>query len=217
LAPESIVTAYDIQAACSGYLYALANAWDFLQAHRGSYALVLTTETMRRIVDIDDPNTSPIFGDAATASVLSTDVSGMARLCRPVLGAFGEVGSTLQVPLPRDGGYVRMDGRRIFPEAIRRMRDALEFACRASNVTIAELDLIVPHQANGRIIEALRIRLQVPAEKMWNEIRFHGNTSSSSIPLALDTALRVQPGVRRIGLCTFGAGYTFGGALLLPQ
>jgi 3-oxoacyl-[acyl-carrier-protein] synthase-3 len=93
----------------------------------------------------------------------------------------------------------------------------LEFACKASNVTIAELDLIVPHQANGRIIEALRIRLRVPAEKMWNEIRFHGNTSSSSIPLALHTALRVQPGVRRIGLCTFGAGYTFGGALLLPQ
>jgi 3-oxoacyl-[acyl-carrier-protein] synthase III len=96
------------------------------------------------------------------------------------------------------------------------MRTALNLACSESHIAVTDLDLIVPHQANGRIIEAIRARLQVPAERVWNEIRFKGNTSSSSIPLALDTVLRQDVELRRIGLCAFGAGYTFGGAILLP-
>jgi 2-oxoisovalerate dehydrogenase E1 component len=217
LAPESDVTAYDIQAACSGYLYALASAWDFLQSHPHAHVLVLTTETMRRIVNIDDPDTSPIFGDAATATVLTTASAHrahLATLCRPVLGASGEDGTTLRVPLPQQGGYVKMDGRKVFAEAIRHMRASLEKACAASNLALADLDLIVPHQANGRIIEAIRARLGLPIDRVWNEIRFQGNTSSSSIPLALDTVLRQKPEARHIGLCAFGAGYTFGGAIL---
>jgi 2-oxoisovalerate dehydrogenase E1 component len=217
LAPAAEVAAYDLQAACSGYLYALAAAWDFLQGRAGGTALLITTETMRRIVDSDDPDTSPIFGDAATATVLrSGDIrgAGLARLHRPVLGAQGESGAVLCVPLPQAGARVHMDGKRVFAEAVRRMTRMLAEACARSGLEIADLDLVVPHQANGRIIEAMRRLLQFPPERVWNEIRHTGNTSSSSIPLALDSVLRRGDAATRIGVCAFGAGYTFGGAIL---
>ena len=219
LAPGVDIPAYDIQAACSGYLYALANAWDALQQHPDRPVLVLTTETMRRIVDIDDPNTSPIFGDAATASVLTAGgaaADGLAVVQRPVLGARGESGATLNVPLPGGKAHVHMDGQRIFSEAIRSMSSLLSRACEASGLGLADLDLVVPHQANGRIIDAMRTRLKLAPERVWNEVRHQGNTSSSSIPLALDSVLRRHAGGLRIGLCAFGAGYTFAGAVLLP-
>ena len=94
------------------------------------------------------------------------------------------------------------------------MNSMLVQACAKSGLTVGDLDLVVPHQANGRIIEAMRARLKLPPERVWNEIRWQGNTSSSSIPLALDTVLRTGGAVKRIGLCAFGAGYTFGGAIL---
>jgi 2-oxoisovalerate dehydrogenase E1 component len=217
LAPDADVAAYDLQAACSGYLYALAAAWDYLQGHAGAKVLVLTTETMRRIIDVGDANTSLIFADAATATVLTTATSGapgLATLHRPVLGARGDDGSTLRVPLPQDGARMHMDGKRVFAKAVRQMSRMLGAACSASGLSPADLDLVVPHQANGRIIEAMRLRLRLPPERIWNEIRLQGNTSSSSIPLALDTILRRTDLGRRIGLCAFGAGFTFGGAIL---
>lgn len=217
LAPRTDIAAYDLQAGCSGYLYALAAAWDYLQVHAGAKVMVLTTETMRRVVDLDDPDTSPIFADAATATVLSTTVTGNTRLAavhRPVVSARGENGSALRVPLPQHGAYVHMDGKRIFAEAVRRMSSMLTEACARSKLSIAEIDLIVPHQANGRIIEAMRNRLKLPPLRVWNEIRLQGNTSSSSIPLALDTVLRRKDLGDRIGICAFGAGFTFGGAIL---
>lgn len=220
LDPEANVAAYDLQAACSGYLYALASAWDHLQARHDGCVLVLTSEIMRRIVNIDDPDTSPIFGDAATATVLTTSrrgANGLARLHRPVVGARGEGGMALSVPWPARNAHIRMDGRKIFADAVRRMGSALTETCALSGLVIDDLDLIVPHQANGRIVEALRARLHFPAEKVWNEVRFRGNTSSSSIPLALSTVLRSKNAAERIGICAFGAGYTFGGALLERQ
>lgn len=222
LDPKAEVAAYDLQAACSGYLYALANGWDFLQVHPGASVLVITTETMRRVVDIDDPDTSPIFADAATATVLRAgdpQASGsghvpLARLHRPVLGARGEDGSSLNVPPMNSGRFVRMEGKPIFSEAIRRMGAVLSDACAELGITPADLDLIVPHQANGRIIEALRNRLRLPPSRVRNDILNSGNTSSSSIPLALSTVLRQTYRQRWIGLTTFGAGFTFAATLL---
>ena len=217
LAPDADIAAYDLQAACSGYLYALAATWDYLQGHAGAKVLVLTTETMRRIVDVQDPDTSPIFADAATATILTTAASGeagLAALHRPVISARGDDGSTLRVPLPHDGARMHMDGKRIFAKAVRQMSRMLIAACDQSGFAAADLDLVVPHQANGRIIEAMRMRLKLPPERIWNEIRLLGNTSSSSIPLALDTILRRKELGSRIGLCAFGAGFTFGGAIL---
>lgn len=221
LAPGCQLPAYDLQAACSGYLYALAQAWDFLQQQRNGHVLVLTTEVMRSVVDIRDPQTSPIFADAATATVLCIDAPmrrpsdrQAMQLMRPVLSARGDGGRTLGVPLPGPGRHVHMDGKRVFAEAIRDMSSALAAACVSDGSSLGELDLIVPHQANGRIIDAMRSRLKLAEHKVWNEIRHQGNTSSSSIPLALDTVLRQRPGPLRIGVCAFGAGYTSGAAIL---
>ena len=221
LAPGCEMPAYDVQAACSGYLYALAQAWDFLQQRPQSHVLVLTTEVMRSIINIRDPQTSPIFGDAATATVLSTyqaqSTRALATLRRPCISARGDDGSALRVPLPGIGSQVHMDGKRIFTEAVRCMSAALDKACADAGVAPSDLDMLVPHQANGRIIEAIRARLKMPVHKVWNEIRQRGNTSSSSIPLALDTMLRSASTARRIGICAFGAGFTSGAALLVRQ
>ena len=217
LAPASDIPAYDLLAACSGYLYALANAWDYLQQTPSGKVLVVTAETMRRVTNIDDPDTSPIFGDAATATILSTcgtGADGLAILNRPVLSARGDDGTALRVPITASDPFIKMDGKRIFSEAIRRMGQMLTKACVQSALTLADLDLIVPHQANGRIIEAMRKRLRLSENKVWNEIRYQGNTSSSSIPLALDTVLRRSDKGPLLGLTSFGAGYTFAGAVL---
>lgn len=217
LDPHATAAACDLLAACSGYLYALGQAWDFLQQQPQGHVLVLTTETMRRVVDLLDPQTSPIFADAATATVLSTADGGgpaLATLQRPLLGARGDDGSALRVPLPAPGAHVQMDGKRIFVEAVRTMCDTLAEALGQGGMTLDALDLVVPHQANGRIIEATRSRLRLPEHRVWNEIRRQGNTSSSSIPLALDTVLRQGSPGRQIGLCAFGAGFTHGAALL---
>jgi 2-oxoisovalerate dehydrogenase E1 component len=217
LSPRLEIAAYDIQAACSGYLFSMANAWDFLHTHPGSNVLLVTTELMRSVVDINDPDTSPIFGDAATATVLSSESRGsphFAMLSRPYVGAVGENGTALRVPLPREGAFVKMDGRRVFAEAVRRMHDSLVRVCEDAGLSIADLDLVVPHQANGRIIEAMQTRLRLPADRVWNGMRYYGNTSSSSIPLALTSILKEVTDRKRIGLCAFGAGYTFGGAIL---
>ena len=217
LAEDIDVPAYDVQAACSGYLYALAQAWDFLQQRPQTYVLVLTTELMRSIVDIHEPQTSPIFGDAATATVLchgSNSNRHLATLERPVLGARGDDGTALRVPLPGPDARVHMDGKRIFSEAIRGMVSMLARACGEAGLTLADIDLVVPHQANGRIIEAMRARLKLTEDRVWNEIRYQGNTSSSSIPLALDTVLRRGEDPMRLAICAFGAGFTAGAALL---
>lgn len=217
IAPEANVPAYDLLAACSGYLYALSSAWDFLQTRPGAHVLVLTTEVMRQITNPDDPETSPIFGDAATATVVTTSAApgtGLARLHRPLIDGRGEDGTTLLVPLPGSGNGVRMEGRRVFSEAVRRMNGVLADVCLEAGIGIGDLDLIVPHQANGRIIDAMRTRLKLPPDRVWNEIGEQGNTSSSTIPLALDTVLRRPGPASRIGLCAFGGGFTWAGAIL---
>lgn len=216
LDPDAEVAAFDLSAACSGYIYGLAAAFDHLQHRPDGAVLLLTSESMRRVVDIDDPDASPIFGDAATATVLTGSAFAgrtLGAFRRPTISARGESGRTLAVPLPGPGAFVRMDGRRIFSEGVRRMGGALKQACTEAGLGVEELDLILPHQANGRLIDALRARLHLPADRVWNEIRFRGNTSSSSIPLALTTILAAPRPPRRIGLCAFGAGYTFGGAI----
>ena len=218
IAPGIEVPAYDVLAACSGYLYALSNAWDFLQTHPNAKVLVLTAETMRRMTDPDDPNTSPIFGDAATATLVTTAAiapSYLAVLNQPVLGALGESGASLHVPLTAPHPPISMDGRHVFSEATRKMEAILKQACAQSGLTVDQLDLIVPHQANGRIIEAMRNRLGLPKGRVLDTIKHQGNTSSSSIALALESVFKSEIAqAQTIGLCAFGAGFTFAGAIL---
>jgi 2-oxoisovalerate dehydrogenase E1 component len=213
---EAEIWAYDVMAACTGYLYALGIAWDHLQSRPAGRVLVITTEEMSRVVNPNDFGTAILFGDAATATIVygaEHIERARAALHRPLLSARGEDGTALRVPLGGDGEFVHMDGKKIFTEAVRRMTTILEKAVQQSGLSVTDLDLVIPHQANGRIIEAVQARLHCPAERLRNDVRDHGNTSSSTIPLALVEVLNDRIS-RRIGLCAFGAGFTFGAAIL---
>jgi 2-oxoisovalerate dehydrogenase E1 component len=215
--PEQLIQAHDINAACSGYLYALQNGYDWLQSRPDGKILVVTTEALSPLLDHNDFSTEIIFGDAATATVLyGEEHIGKAWACmtRPELSARGEDGQTIHVPGPGSTDCVRMDGGKVYSEAVRKMINMLEKACRREQITIDDLDLVVPHQANQRIIDAIRNRIQLPEEKVFSNIRNLGNTSSSTIPLALSRLVDSRERGQRIGLCAFGGGFTFGAALL---
>jgi 2-oxoisovalerate dehydrogenase E1 component len=209
------VPAHDQSAACTGYLYALAAGYDFLQSRPGARVLIVTTEALSRVTDPGDFSTAILFGDAASATVLhgADHAKGVwAWLSRPVLKAVGENGAALRVPTP-GGGFMAMDGKVIYREAIRCMRAALVGACAEEGGELEKLSWVVPHQANGRIIEALRDRLALDEGRVVNHVRHCGNTGSSSIPLVL-AELGPGWGQGRIGLCAFGGGFTYGAAIL---
>ncbi|PIE32259.1 transketolase [candidate division KSB3 bacterium] len=220
LSPETYgkpVQAYDISAACSGYLYALQTTYDFLNSCPHGKVLLVTTETLSRKLDLTDANTAPIFGDAATATLLygTTHKDAIrAQLYRPVLSSKGDDGQSLRVPVHLQDGYVSMNGRKVFSEAVRAMISMLELACKDAGIHSEDLDLVVPHQANQRIIDAIRKRIKFPTEKVYSNIREIGNTSSSSIPLCLEQVLQEDRSGDWVGLCAFGGGFTFGGTVL---
>ncbi len=207
------VQAYDINAACSGYLYALQAGWDYLQSEPEGRVLIVTTEVLSPMLDRSDLETAILFGDAASATILYGEAHmerAIARLSRPELSGKAENGCHLSVPLPHQG-YIRMQGRRVFAEAVKAMLASLNRACAREQLSINQLAWIVPHQANQRILDALAHRVRVP---IYSNIVHYGNTSSSSIPLCLSELLpQLAPGTR-IGLCAFGGGFTFGAGIL---
>jgi 2-oxoisovalerate dehydrogenase E1 component len=202
--------AYDVSAACSGYLYTLQIAHDFLQARGSGRVLILTAEAMSTRTDVRNFDTAFLFGDAATATVLATGADRGHVVHRPVLAAKPEPGDALSVPLT-EGGFVRMKGGRVFAEAVREMAAILDQACQDSGLRMADLDCVVPHQANLRILEAVEARVGRPVVR---HLRHIGNTSSSSIPLALEAHIVGRSDPRRIGLCAFGGGFTSGAAVI---
>lgn len=211
--------AYDLNAACSGYLYALQSAYDYLQVKPDAKILVLTAESLSRRTDTSDPNTAPIFGDASSATLVAAGSAGSGNggarvvLRRPSCAAKGEDGTSLRVPAdPADPIY--MDGPTVFVEAIRGMMRSLRQACEEAGTALEDLELVVPHQANQRIINAVQQRMHVPKERMYSNIKGYGNTSSSTIPICLEEIFEAGTGARRIGLVAFGGGYTFAGAVL---
>lgn len=212
----SMLQAYDINAACSGYLYALQNGYDYLQSAPEGRVLVVTAEVLSPLLDPNDLDTAILFGDATTATVLYGEAHaerGQARVHRPELSARGEDGSTLSVPF-RDAGFIQMKGRKVFTEAVRSMVASLNRACDRRQLRVNDLSLVVPHQANQRIIDAIGSRIDVD---VFSNIRNYGNTSSSSIPLCLAEVLpEAEPG-ERLGLCAFGGGFTFGASILEMQ
>ena len=216
---EFLAPAYDINAACSGYLYGLQSAYDYLQSRPEDRILLVTTEVLSPRLDTSDPATAPIFGDAATATLVTRSASGSGaapalRVFRPSLAAQGEPGQILCVPSGGDGQYVSMDGPAVFQEAVKQMMRMLELACVEAGIRPSELDLMVPHQANQRIINAIRQRLKAPHEKMYSNIRHNGNTSSSTIPLCLEELSGTLSSGQRLGLAAFGGGFTFAGGVL---
>lgn len=210
---ELMAQAYDINAACSGYLYAYQAGYDYLQSTPLGRVLVVTAEVLSPLLDPEDFDTTILFGDATSATVLYGEAhfdKAKARLHRPELSAKGEDGSTLSVPLLHDG-YIQMKGRRVFSEAVRLMVTSLNRACDREGLRVQDLSLVIPHQANQRIIDAIQSRIGV---RVYSNIRKYGNTSSTSIPLCLSDVFPTMKKGERLGLCAFGGGFTFGACIL---
>ncbi|MDA3028117.1 MAG: ketoacyl-ACP synthase III [Actinomycetota bacterium] len=203
--------AYELNAACSGFVYALVNAHGLI-AMGAERVLVIGTDTLSRITDWDDRATAPLFADASGAVVLES-VDGRGQLLGWDLDADGSASELLWATV---GGTINMEGKEVFRRAVRIMMDSAEKSMRHAGITADDLSLIVPHQANIRIIQAACERLGVDMERAAVTIDHTGNTSSASIPVALAEALddgRVKTG-DHILLVGFGGGMTAASAVL---
>jgi 3-oxoacyl-[acyl-carrier-protein] synthase-3 len=220
--------AFDIGAACPGYIYALAVAEGLIAAGESEIVLVVGAEKLSTITDFQDRSTAILFGDGAGASVVRRST----RPGRGILSTFIKSDGRLAPLLYRPGGgaadpisekvvcershYMKMAGREVFKAAVLAMADACDEALRKAGVTAEQVDLLVPHQANLRIIEATARHAGIPMSKVMVNVDRYGNTSSASIPLALDQAVsegRVGPGTVVL-LVAFGAGFTWGSAVI---
>ena len=215
--------AFDVQAVCSGFIYALAVADNFLRLGQARTALVIGAETFTRLLDWKDRGTCVLFGDGAGAVVLRADKGSGAIADRGVLSTHlhsnGDQYSLLYVdggPSLGKLGHVRMNGREVFRHAVERMAEAVQEALAAHQLTPDAIDWLVPHQANIRIIEATARKLNLSPDKVVITVAEHANTSAASIPLALSAA--VQDG--RIGanqlvvMEAMGGGFTWGSAVV---
>jgi len=216
--------AFSVETACSGFIYGLSIADKFIRAGESKCALVVGAETLSRIVDWTDRTTCVLFGDGAGAVVLKPDTE--AGILSTHLRADGRYHDLLTAKSGvsvqpegdalRDGYNVRMAGGEIFKVAVKSMGSIAEEALLANKLDKSDIDWIVPHQANIRIIQALSKRVDVPMEKVVLTLQEYGNTSAASIPMALDVAVRdgrIQRG-QTLLFATFGGGLTWGSALL---
>ncbi len=228
------ITAFDIQAACSGFVYALNVAYSMLRSGNFKNALVIGSDKMSGILDFQDRNTCVLFGDGAGAVVLSTKTIADDHPVGVLGGLEGSDGSNPDLLQQPGGGsaipasiesvsnrqhFVKMNGKEIFKLAVRIMGQASIDIVERFGYTSDDLDLVVPHQANIRIIESLAKRLNISMEKFYNNLQHYGNTSAASIPIALDEAVRngkVKPG-NLVLLVAFGAGLTWGSTLIKWQ
>lgn len=218
--------AMDLAAACSGFVYALAMAEGYIASGRGEVVVVVATEKMSSIVDWTDRTTCILFGDGAGAVVLRrsngergmlsnfmrSDGSLAELLWRPAGGALAPLNERV---LEEGSHFVKMAGREVFKSAVRSMAEACDEALERAGVRADEIDLVVPHQANIRIIEATARYAGIPMEKVYVNVDRYGNMSSATIPVALDEALeegRIGPG-SNILMVTFGAGFTWGSSV----
>jgi len=203
--------AFDVNAACSGFVYALVTGHGLI-AMGMKRVLVIGTDTLSRITDWTDRNTAILFADGSGAAVIEA-VSGPGQLLGWDFDADGSLEELLYAEI---GGTLHMDGKEVFRRAVRIMVDSAEKSLKASGLTANEIDLVVPHQANVRIIEAACKRLDIPMSKTAIVLQETGNTSSASIPLALFDAVangRVKSG-DNVLLVGFGAGMTAASAVI---
>jgi 3-oxoacyl-[acyl-carrier-protein] synthase-3 len=219
--------AFDLSAACSGFLYGLSLADKFIKTGSAQKALVIGVEVLSRIVDWTDRNTCCLFGDGAGAvvvearqgeqGILSThihsDGSYWELLYQPGVGGRNPA---VQKTLDDRLIYINMQGNEVFKLAVRAMEEVAHEALAANNLTPADIDLFIPHQANRRIIDAIGKRLGVDAERVFINLERYGNTSSASIPIALDEALRAGRIKENDILLfdAFGGGLTWGAAMV---
>ena len=212
--------AFDVQAVCSGFIYALSVAEKFIASGSHKRALVVGAEVFSRILDWRDRGTCVLFGDGAGAVVL--EAAEAPGILATALHADGSYNGILSVPGHLSGGQpigdplLRMDGQAVFKFAVKVLADVALEALKAANLGAGQVDWLLPHQANSRIIQATARKLAVPAEKCIVTVDRHGNTSAASIPLALDEAVR-SGRVRRGDIVLMegvGGGFTWGSVVL---
>jgi len=216
--------AFDVAAVCSGFLYAMATADSMLRTGMARRALVIGAETFSRILDWDDRATCVLFGDGAGAMVLEAREVDPADPAAPgLLGSRLHADGAHNQLLYVDGGVsttqsvgkLRMKGREVFRHAVTNLASVLQEVLGQSGHTAADIDWVVPHQANYRILDATARKLGLPAEKVVVTVDRHANTSAASVPLAYDTAVRdgrIQPG-QLVMFEAMGGGFTWGAAL----
>lgn len=217
----------DIVAACSGFIYGLSIASAFIAIGQYKNVLVIGVETLSKITNWEDRNTCVLFGDGAGAAVVSATTED-----KGILGTYlsgdGSLANLLHIPI---GGaktpltrenfdlkkhYICMQGNDVFKSAVRAMDSASKHIIQQVGLTAEDVDILIPHQANIRIIEALAKRLKVPMDKVYVNIDHYGNTSAASVPIALDEARKrgvIKPGSNTV-LVAFGAGFTWGSAVI---
>lgn len=219
--------AYDLSAACAGFLFALSNGSLYVENGICRHVLVIGVDLMSHIVDFQDRNTCVLFGDGAGAVILSA-TTGAQGLMGTQLGSDGRYGDILQVPaggsrmplteetLPLRKHYIQMNGSEVFKMAVRAMEQAALSLLQQTDTPLEAIDWLVPHQANRRIIETLGKRLHLPSDKVFMNLQHYGNMSAASIPVALDEAW--QTGLiqedQLVLMLAFGGGLTWGASLL---
>ena len=217
-------TAFDLQAVCSGFVYALATADNFIKAGQADTALVIGAETFSRILDWEDRTTCVLFGDGAGAVVLQAAEGAGTTDDRGVLTTHLHSDGRHHDMLYVDGGpsstmttgHLRMEGREVFRHAITKMAEVTVEALQATGLTTDQIDLFVPHQANRRIIDGTARKLGLNGDRVMMTIDRHANTSAASIPLALDEAVqkqRLREG-HLVLLEAMGGGLTWGASLV---
>jgi 3-oxoacyl-[acyl-carrier-protein] synthase-3 len=223
-----IAPAFDINAACAGFMVGLVTAAHFISAGTSRNALVIGSDLMSRTIDKTDVRTYPLFGDGAGAALLQPcapeSMNGLIRFC------IGSEGTNEPLCIPGGGSrepltpetirsgkqFLQMDGRTVFKWAVRVVEDSLTDVLESAQVTPDEIGLVILHQANIRILDAAIDKLNIPRERMFVNLDRYGNTSAASVPLALDQANK--EGLLRRGdlvlLCGFGAGLSWGTSLI---
>jgi 3-oxoacyl-[acyl-carrier-protein] synthase-3 len=211
--------AFSLEAACSGFLYALVVADQFIRSGMVKRALVIGAETMSRIIDWTDRETCVLFGDGAGAVIL--EASEAPGIVYSTLGADGRYRDLLYASSgvslrQREGAALRMKGNEVFKVAVKTLENLVDDVVEKNNLEKGQIDWLIPHQANIRIISATAKRLELPMERVVLTVKEHGNTSAASVPMALDTAIR-DGRIKRGDLLlleAFGGGFTWGASLI---
>jgi 3-oxoacyl-[acyl-carrier-protein] synthase III len=220
----SRAAAFDIGAACSGFIYSCVVAESMIASGNADTALVVGVEKLSGIMDWKDRSTCVLFGDGAGAAILKRAETNSRGIISTFIRSDGTLGDLLCRPsggvarpitpevLEERSQYIRMNGREVFKNAVRSMSEAATRALDAAKLTGADIDLMIPHQANVRIIEATAKYANIPMDKVYVNVDRFGNTSAASVPIALDEAIRngvVGEGATVL-LVAFGAGFTWG-------
>jgi 3-oxoacyl-[acyl-carrier-protein] synthase-3 len=211
--------AFSLEAACSGFIYSLVVADQFIRTGGARRALVIGAETMSRIIDWTDRETCVLFGDGAGAVIL--EASEAPGVMYSTLGADGRYRDLLYASSgvslrQREGAALRMKGNEVFKVAVKTLENLVDDVVEKNQLEKGQIDWLIPHQANIRIISATAKRLEMPMERVILTVREHGNTSAASVPMALDTAIR-DGRIKRGDLLlleAFGGGFTWGASLV---